>query len=321
MGAAFSNMEQSLTELTVSFTDDYDCQHEKLQNLYEKGKKEQWNSSDELDWSISVDIENTRHFPEKSIIIYGSDIWAKMTPPERKRLLRENLAYRLSNALHGEQGALIATAQLTVSLPTIDAKLYSSTQVMDEGRHVEVFQRYLKNKMELSFPIDPNLQSLLEMIFTDNRWDIKYLGMQIIVEGLGLTMYGLWRTLFTEPLLRKLLTFVSQDEARHVAFGLIALSEFYCGLSAKELREREEFAYQACSLLYNQAFGTIFFERLGLPKQQCLDFFNNSSQAMISRQVLFSRLLPYLKKLGLLSEQIRPHYEKLGILQCEDAPI
>lgn len=310
-----------LTQLTVAYTSNYETDHEQLQNLYEKGKQGQWNASTQLDWTTTVDTDNPEHFPEKSIILYGSEIWAKMLPRERARLLRDNLAYRLSNALHGEQGALIATAQLTISVPTIDAKLYSATQVMDEGRHVEVFQRYLKTKLENSFPLDPNLKTLLEMIFSDNRWDIKYLGMQIIIEGLGLTMYGLWRTIYKEPLLHKLLTYVSQDESRHVAFGIIALTNFYSEMSLKQQHEREDFTYEACALLYNQAFSALFFEQLGLPVQKCVDYVNNSPQAFMSRQILFSRILPYLKRLGLMSDHIRPHYEKLGVLHFEEAPI
>ena len=75
-------------------------------------------------------------------------------------------------------------------MPWIDAKFYAGTQTMDEARHVEVFSRYLREKLEWQWPINANLKELLDEIITDSRWDFKYLGMQIIVEGLAMAAFG-----------------------------------------------------------------------------------------------------------------------------------
>ena len=151
----------------------------------------------------------------------------------------------LSQFLHGEQGALVCTGLITATVPWIDAKYYAATQVMDEARHVEVFGRYIEEKTNGAYPISPQLGALLDDIIADGRWDITYLGMQIMVEGLALAAFGFMHMLTTEPLLKQLLRYVMSDEARHVAFGVLSLKEFYEGLDAKEIRERQEFAFEA----------------------------------------------------------------------------
>ena len=129
--------------------------------------------------------------------------------------------------MHGEQGALICTAQIVETVPWIDAKYYAATQVMDEARHVEVFARYLDTKLSGHYPINAHLEMLLDDIIADSRWDMTYLGMQIMVEGLALAAFGFLHQMTTEPLLKKLLRYVMSDEARHVAFGVLSLQEYY----------------------------------------------------------------------------------------------
>ena len=129
--------------------------------------------------------------------------------------------------MHGEQGALLCTAKIVETVPWIDAKYYASTQVMDEARHVEVFAKYLDTKLSGHYPINAHLKLLLDDIVNDSRWDMTYLGMQIMVEGLALAAFGFIHQLTTEPLLKQLLRYVMSDEARHVAFGVLSLKEYY----------------------------------------------------------------------------------------------
>src|SRR5207244_9987724 len=149
----------------------------------------------------------------------------------------ESQNWTLSQFLHGEQGALVCTARIVETVPWIDAKYYAATQVMDEARHVEVFSRYLDEKLSGHYPINAHLQLLLDDIIADSRWDMTYLGMQIMVEGLALAAFGFISQMTTEPLLKALLKNVMADEARHVAFGVLSLQEFYSQLSAAEIRE------------------------------------------------------------------------------------
>ena len=144
--------------------------------------------------------------------------------------------WTLSQFMHGEQGALICTAKIVETVPWIDAKYYAATQVMDEARHVEVFAKYLDTKLSGHYPINAHLKMLLDDIVEDSRWDMTYLGMQIMVEGLALAAFGFMHQLTTEPLLKQLLRYVMSDEARHVAFGVLSLKEYYDELTDAEMR-------------------------------------------------------------------------------------
>ena len=167
--------------------------------------------------------------------------------------------------MHGEQGALLCTAKIVETVPWIDAKYYAATQVMDEARHVEVFSKYLDEKLSGHYPMNAHLGMLLDDIVSDSRWDMTYLGMQIMVEGLALAAFGFIHMMTTEPLLKKLLRYVMADEARHVAFGVLSLQEYYKELNAAELRERQEFAFEAAIRMKDRMVMQEVWERMEVP--------------------------------------------------------
>ena len=231
--------------------------------------------------------------------------------------------WSMSQFLHGEQGALVCTGLITSTVPWIDAKYYAATQVMDEARHVEVFARYVDEKLGGAYPINPQLRGLLDDIVTDGRWDITYLGMQIMVEGLALAAFGFLHMLTTEPLLKKLLRYVMSDEARHVAFGVLSLKEFYAGLTEAEIRSRQEFAFEAALLLKNRFFAQDVWEKLGADPRKVVKFMqeNEDPGAEMFQQMLFSKIVPNCKKLGLLDAGdgwLRDRFTDIGIIQFEN---
>ena len=194
---------------------------------------------------------------------------------------------------------------------------------MDEARHVEVFGRYIQEKTSGAYPISPQLRGLLDDIIADGRWDITYLGMQIMVEGLALAAFGFMHMLTTEPLLKQLLRYVMSDEARHVAFGVLSLREFYEGLDGKEIRERQEFAYEAAVRLRNRFMVQDVWERLGADPKEVIAFLNahpNPGQEMF-QTMLFAKIVPNVRKLGLLDAGdgwLRTTFTELGVIQFED---
>ena len=166
--------------------------------------------------------------------------------------------------MHGEQGALVCTAKIVETVPWIDAKYYAATQVMDEARHVEVFAKYLDTKMNGHYPLNAHLGMLLDDIIQDSRWDMTYLGMQIMVEGLALAAFGFMHMLTEEPLLKQLLRYVMSDEARHVAFGVLSLKEYYGELSDAEMLERQQFAFEAAVRMRDRFLQQEVWERMGV---------------------------------------------------------
>jgi hypothetical protein len=300
------------------YTWQYGAERHDLRNLYEKSKEAMWNASSNLDWSIDVDPEKD-NMPNEMIPIFGSHLWDKLDQKtEVPKLRRLSMAYMLSNFLHGEQGALLAASQIVSAVPGADAKFYASTQVMDEARHVEAYDRYLREKVGVIFPISPYLRTLLDEILRESRWDMKYLGMQILVEGLALAAFGFIHNLSKEPLIKQITKMVMQDEARHVAFGVMSLKGLYDDMPESELKDREDFIIEGSRLMRDRLLAQEVYACMGMPVAECVDIAINSPSMQLFRSMLFSKIVPNVKRLGLLTPRVRKGFEDLGVIQYEE---
>jgi hypothetical protein len=301
-----------------------------LNKLYEKAKHAQWNGETDLDWSIDVDPEriitdlqgSNAAGPFQWIVEHPDSPLKNFGDKEWTQLGVESINWRLSQFMHGEQGALICTAKIVETVPWIDAKYYASTQVMDEARHVEVFAKYLQEKLTGFYPINAHLKMLLDDIIVDSRWDMTYLGMQIMVEGLALAAFGFMHQMTDEPLLKQLLRYVMSDEARHVAFGVLSLKEYYAELSDAEMRERQEFAFEAAVRMRDRFLQQEVWERMGVDGRKMVKLLlDTPADQQIFQQMLFSKIVPNCKKLGLLDASdawLRRRFEEIGVIQFED---
>jgi hypothetical protein len=309
------------------FTWEYERSRPRLAGLYEKAKASQWNGND-LPWDTEVDQE--RMAMTQSGLIGGFGAGADLTGTAFARwdekqwveLGMEGQNWMLSQFLHGEQGALVCTAKLAQSVPWIDAKYYAATQVMDEARHVEVFARYLDEKLSGHYPVNAHLAMLLDDIVADARWDMTFLGMQIMVEGLALAAFGLIRQLTDEPLLDELLRRVMADEARHVALGVLSLAEIYLDMTQAEIRERQEFAYEAALRMRDRFLMQEVWERMGAPVAEAVTLVRQSPERALFQQMLFAKIVPNCKKLGLLDAGdgwLRERFTEMGIIGFEHA--
>ncbi|MDP2311580.1 MAG: ferritin-like domain-containing protein [Pseudomonadota bacterium] len=293
-----------------------------MRALLNTARRGQWDPLVDLDWSLSVDpLDPERPFvDERASPLQEVPGFSALDPRTKRLHQRDLLAWSLSQFLHGEQGALYVACQLTEAVSWTDAKLFGSTQVVDEGRHVEVFDRYLAEKLEKRYPINDNLYVMLDALMTDRRWDLKFLGMQVIIEGLALGAFGTLRTYTHEPLLRELLRRVITDEARHVHFGVLALQRTYADLPEPDRHEREDWAYEMCVLLRNRFLAHEFYDehwahRMG--RRSWNRAMLESQYMSRFRDTMFRRIVPNLKRIGLLSARIRPRYERLGLLTWE----
>jgi para-aminobenzoate N-oxygenase AurF len=312
---------QRAQSFATTFSWEYDDGRDKLLNLYRKGKKLQWDAAERIDWSQDLDPENPSGLPDEVIPIFGSDVWMGLTVAEKARVRTHFQAWQLSQFLHGEQGALVCTAKIVQQVPTIDAKFYAATQVIDEARHVEAYARLLHDKFDLVYPINPHLKQLLDDTLGDSRWDFTYLGMQVLIEGVALAAFGLIRDQATNPLAQSVTAYVMQDEARHVAFGRLALRDYYPELSDKERDEREEFIVEGCYLLRDRFLGEELWQNLGLPVDACKRYTNESETLRLYRTSLFTRIVPTIKEIGLWGPRIRRAYADMGILGFADADL
>ncbi len=304
----------------------YERTSPEMQKLYAAAKREQWDADVALDWSIDVDpYDEARELVDDRALPLSAIASYRALPKRRQQEQRHALlAWMLSQALHGEQGALFAACQVTEAVKWLDGKLYGSTQVVDEGRHVEVFHRYLTQKLGRLWPINDNLYVIVDALMTDGRWDIKFLGMQILIEGLALGAFGTFRASTREPLLKELLKLVITDEARHVHYGVVALRDHYReGISDAERREREDWAFEMALLLRNRFLAHEFYDEYyghRMTRRAWDELILGSDYLTYFRKTMFRRIVPNLKRIGLLSERIRPHYQALGLLEFEHDP-
>ncbi|MET9431812.1 ferritin-like domain-containing protein [Streptomyces sp. NPDC003036] len=301
------------------FSWEYDDGRDRLLALYQKGKDKQWDGALRIDWDLEVDPYDPLGTPDEALTLYHTRHWAKMTERDRAELRRHYASWQFSQFLHGEQGAMICAARIVESVPDMDAKFFSATQTMDEARHAEIYGRFLHEKIGMLYPINDNLQGLLNDTLRDSRWDMPYLGMQVLIEGLALAAFGMIRDTTNKPLPKQILAYVMQDEARHVAFGRMALRDYYKQLTDAELREREEFVIEGCYLMRDRLRGVEVLENFGISKKEAAVVSEESGTLRLFRKLLFSRIVPCVKDIGLWGERLQKAYLDMGVFDLGDS--
>lgn len=308
----------------------YEVKLPQLDRLYENAKRDQWNASVAIDWNREIDGEVL----DMTIMpMFQTELYRSLSPADKEVLARRFAAWRLSQFLHGEQGALLVCGQLIDTVPDLDAKLCAATQVMDEARHVESFRRYL-TKLDRIYPVDPTLERLLLAVMNSERWEPKYVGMQILAEGLAIAAFKFMQNETRDPLLKELLEYILRDESRHVGFGLLALREAVRKLSGRDKRELEEFAFSTCDMMVTKIdngvprdgflSGNAVFEEFGISARDLDDESRRNPQWEQAKNEMERRfnaflfvdtIVPALRQLGLLNERTEPWYRNLGVLQ------
>ncbi|TGB13639.1 ferritin-like domain-containing protein [Streptomyces sp. MZ04] len=301
------------------FSWEYDEGRERLLALYQKGKDKQWDGAKRIAWDLEVDPLDPLGTPDESMSLYGTRHWDKMTERDRGELRKHYASWQFSQFLHGEQGAMVCAARIVESVPDLDAKFYSATQTMDEARHAEIYGRFLHEKIGMLYPINDNLKALLGDTLRDSRWDMPYLGMQVLIEGLALAAFGMIRDTTDKPLPKQILAYVMQDEARHVAFGRMALRDYYKQLTDAERREREDFVIEGCYLMRDRLRGVEVLENFGIPKAEAEECSENSEFLALFRQLLFSRIVPCVKDIGLWGKRLQEAYVDMGVFEMGNA--
>lgn len=298
---------------------DYEPTHQELETLYETAKKNQWNGSTTIDWSRPVGTEGP--VLNVQMAFAGTNFFSRLTPEEQKEVEIRVSSWRLSQFLHGEQGALVVCGQLVNSIPELDAKLYTSTQVVDEGRHVEVFERYVK-KLHKIYPVDPLLKTLIDEILATNLWELKLVGMQMLIEGLAIAAFNVMRKQTADPTLADLLDYVLQDEGRHVNFGYFALRRSIPMMEPAKREYLEDFCFKACDLMYARDEQTGFrsirdvWNEMGWDGDKIWrETVHTSQTTKAFNSFLFQEnLMPRLQRLGLISARVAPRYRAIGLL-------
>ncbi|MCB2112350.1 MAG: ferritin-like domain-containing protein [Parvularculaceae bacterium] len=295
----------------------YDDGRAHMMHLYQKGKDKQWDAISRIDWAQDLDPDNPMEMPDELSGLYHTPIWRKASDKDRAEMRRHFQAWTISQFLQGEQAAMICAAKIVQQVPDLDAKFYASTQVMDEARHVEAYKKLLE-KFGLAYPMTKPLQTLVDQALRDSRWDMTYLAMQVVIEGLALAAFGNIRDISKNRLAQQVNAFVMQDESRHVAFGRLALRDYYPHLTEAERREREEFLVEACYHMRDRFEQRETYAILGLDVEECVRLQSESEYMKIFRTMLFQRIVPIVRDIGLWSDKIQKAYSDMGVLGFAD---
>ena len=311
------------TAMQVVYQWNYDPEVEELRNLYVKAAEAQWIGAKDLDWSRPIDLVKFSTTPlGAGVPIEKTSYWRGLPEETQAELVRRTAAFRLSQFLHGEQGALMVAAQLVNAVPHTDAKFYAATQTMDEARHVEVFARYIE-KLDMIRPIAPSLKGILDQTLETGDWMKKLVGMQIVVEGLALYAFREMRNLTQEPLLKDLLTYVARDESRHHAYGVQYIERCVPCLGDTERAELEDFALECARSLIDrnaQGFFTTLLQiwaEIGIDSAAMFASLHEEREE-ITRDLPRGRrlgpvqgfVIPTLRRCGLLSERVAARFHE-----------
>lgn len=306
------------TPLVGAYTWNYEESDRRIRKLYRLGKERNWNAETDINWAVPFDRKENPIEEAIENPFEGWDSFDALSDDEQVEFAWHQQSWMLSQFLHGEQGALLVASQLVSCAPTYDAKLYAASQTFDEARHVEVFNKYIMDRIGFMYPVNKNLKFLLDKILADERWDLKFIGMQLIIESLALAAFNTQKLISRDPVMRDVLELVTRDESRHVAFGVTYMEQFVKSLSASEIEDRAQFAYEACVVMRERILSTDVFEHYGWDVAEGRRRSLEGAVMAQFRNLLFTRIMPNLRKVGLLTDSVRPKYEELGVLEYEN---
>ncbi|HET6636781.1 MAG TPA: diiron oxygenase [Streptomyces sp.] len=292
---------------------DYDTRNDRMVRLYKQGKQRQWDMDDRLDWDHEVDADDPLGLPDDFISVAGSPLWDRLPDEERRTIRRHSSGWLYSQFLHSEQAALIAVGKILLAVDDLDSKLFAATQLMDEARHVEGFNRFLHTKIGLRYGLSPSISAMFEHAMREPRWDFGVLAAHILVENMGLATFGVHRERLTDPLARAFSAYVARDEARHVAFGRLLLRKLYPQLSEAERREREDFVVEGCWALRDRYVDDEIWTTLGYG-EEAIRASRRSPAKREFRRLVFMRIVPGLKEIGMFGPRVQQALQKMGVL-------
>ena len=301
----------------LHWTWEYGSEVEELRSLYEKGKQGQWNAAQDVDWSAPVSKDDWVLNPEASMLANVCKLMGKDEATQKAAAFDE-LAFTVSQLLHGEQAALQLCGQLTNVCETMDQKFYAANQVADEARHVEVFARFLSEKMGAIYPIGGTLRILLDELLQAEGVQKKTLGMQTLFEGMAVGIMDMMRQECRNDLFSDILARVQGDEARHAAFGVLTMRRVVAEASPEEMGEMEDWAFNILEALNaNQQMDMLklFGPKYDIDPDTMIQMFTSLPNfAELNSLAYTHTVVPNLRKLGLLTERTEQKWRDNGMV-------
>jgi hypothetical protein len=292
-----------------------------LRRLGEQAILAGWQSEAAIDWSTEVPFGEPlgddsgfamASFAGSPLAAGGRDMW--------DRFRWELQAWMVGHFLQGERSALEVSARLLDMVPEADARAFLATQVVDETRHVEVLSRYVRDHVPDPYPSSEPLAAVLGDVLADPRWDVVSLGMHVIIEGLAMAAFRMADRTFNDDLIRRIARLLARDEARHVAFGVIALQAAHRRLGDRARREREDVVLDAAALIRHRFLLEEVWDRLGIDRAAGTAYAATDELMVRYRRTILARVVASLERIGLLTDRVRAGLASLDMLTATEAP-
>ncbi len=308
---------------TTTFEFDYAPEAPDLRRLYENAKRDQWNASRDIDWA-APGAPDGRAIADELVDLYGSPLWDRLSEADRVALNRRVAAWRLSVLMYGEQGALLACSQLVDVVQGVDQKFFQATQVVDEARHNEVLDRYLRERLDgLTYPMPANERDLFDSILSEPRWYLKTIALQLVAETFAVSLFKLMAESARDPVLADVCRRILTDESRHMGFGMLALPAVIGEASEAERREMEDYTCFALEKTLTGFFPLEAYQDMGFGPAQIAEIkrYRRETAARNDyapfrkyfKRDMHGSMVANLARLGLLTERVRPRLEALGV--------
>ncbi len=315
-------LEEIVIPIKTLWKFDYEPNVKALRDLYEVAKKDQWNAASDVPWHLETDPAQVGELAGPGGDPLQELDFIKALPEDKAiELSKKRSAWFLSQMLHGEQGAMLCCGQLVEVVPDIDGKLYASTQVIDEARHVEVFHRYI-NRLDQVYPLMGPLKALLNAVLEADMWQKKCVGMQVIAESMAMGAFKMMKQGTNDEVLRKVVELTAQDEARHVSFGLIYLTEELPKMSESGRNDVEDFALAGVKILADpdsEAAAPLFsiFGEVGIDMdvamKEMTEKFSDPEFRARQPNPFKQYVIPQLDRIGLITERTAQAYRDMEL--------
>jgi len=140
---------------------------------------------------------------------------------------RERLITVLCNYCVGETAALEGASGLIAVAPNRQAKIFLATQVVDEGRHLEVLLHRMRElgvarpeeevERRASRSLRVFRRKLLDLV-AGKDWEAAIFAQNVILESLEFAVFQ-GHAERADPVTREILLGIVKDERRHIGFG------------------------------------------------------------------------------------------------------
>lgn len=267
-----------------------------------------------IDWSLGVSADNPARMPDETIGVYGSPLWRRLSDAQRRELRRHSQSFILSQTFQGAQVTLLCAGRLIQHAPNHDVRRYAALQAADDARHIELYLK-LMSAFGLVYPPNAELKRLCQSAMLLDRWDLLLLATNVLFKNVSVATIQLVRDMSGPSLARQVNAVIMLEQSRHAAFGRAVLTEHY-DTAPKDVRESAEaLLINWCGVLHERLpLTTEVSDALGFSHEDALPTQDASEIVNMYRAVLFQRIVPNARAIGLWGPQVQACFRRLGVL-------